>query len=116
MTPRKLMGVASRALYTDAPPLRDDAYRRWIRSFACVVCGQRYGIEAAHTGPHGVGAVPGQHRGIGQKSADSSCLPLCKWHHRELHQGVAAFAERYELDPQNLVAQFNELWKERKAA
>jgi hypothetical protein len=106
VTPRKLMGVASRALYTGAAPLRDEAYRRWIRSYPCTVCGQRFGIEAAHTGPHG----------IGQKSADSSCLPLCRWHHRELHQGVAAFAKRYELDPQNLVAQFNELWKERKAA
>lgn len=54
---RKLMGVASRAVYQQAPPLRDEAYRRWIRSFSCVVCGTRRRIEAAHTGPqerHGI--------------------------------------------------------------
>ena len=103
---RKLMGIASRALYTGVAPLRDEAYRRWIRSFACVVCGQRYGIEAAHTGPHG----------IGQKASDYSCIPLCKEHHAELHQGVSAFAEQHLVDVSNLVEQLNELWKERRKA
>lgn len=53
-------------------PPRNPLYLRFIRSQPCLVCGQQWGIEAAHTGPHG----------IGQKSPDSSVIPLCLRHHR----------------------------------
>src|SRR6202035_4595499 len=50
-------------------------------------------IEASHTGPHG----------IGQKSPDSSAIPLCAKHHRtgadSYHRlGPRKFAEKYDLD------------------
>jgi hypothetical protein len=53
-------------------PNRDPEYLRWIRSLPCLVCGSTRYIEAAHTGPHG----------LGQKSPDSSAVPLCTRHHR----------------------------------
>ena len=51
---------------------RNPRYLAWIRTQPCCVCGAKRGIEASHTGPHG----------IGQKSPDSSAIPLCAKHHR----------------------------------
>jgi hypothetical protein len=53
-------------------PMRDRRYLAWIRTLPCVVCGSTRRIEASHTGPHG----------LGQKSPDSSAIPLCYRHHR----------------------------------
>ena len=100
---RKLMGVATR-MYEGLKPVRDDSYRRWIRSWPCLVCSTRRRIEAAHTGPHG----------IGQKASDSSCIPLCHEHHAELHQGVLYFQERYGIDIADVVAMFNAMWTGRR--
>jgi hypothetical protein len=44
---------------------RKDGYPR-------LVCGTTVGVETTHTGPHG----------IGQKSPDTSAIPLCSRHHR----------------------------------
>jgi len=103
---RKLMGIASRALYSAAPPVRDESYRRWIRSWPCIACATRRGIEAAHTGPHG----------IGQKASDLSCIPLCHAHHAEMHQGVRAFEAQYSVDVPQIVAEFNQIWEARRKA
>jgi hypothetical protein len=102
---RKLMGVAARA-YESLKPVRDDAYLRWIRSWPCLVCSTRRRIEAAHTGPHG----------IGQKASDTSCIPLCAEHHAELHRGVLDFQERYRIEIPDVVAMFNAMWGARKKA
>src|SRR5260221_13358754 len=48
-------------------PARNPKYLAWIRTHPCVVCGASRGIEASHTGPHG----------LTQKSPDSSDIPLC---------------------------------------
>jgi hypothetical protein len=103
----KLMGVATRAIYQPLQPVRDEAYRRFIRSWPCLVCSTRRQVEAAHTGPHG----------IGQKASDASCIPLCREHHAEMHQGVLEFQERYQIDIPDVVAMFNAMWTgKRKAA
>jgi len=73
-------------------PVRNPAYLRWIRSLPCSVCRTRWQVEAAHTGPHG----------IGQKSSDLSAIPLCARHHRtgndSYHKlGPAKFAEVHRL-------------------
>lgn len=52
-------------------PARDDDYRTFIRRQPCCVCG-RTPSEAAHTGLDG---------GMGQKSSDYSCVPLCRGCH-----------------------------------
>ena len=35
-------------------PTRNLKYLAWIRTQSCIVCGRIGGIEAAHTGPHGI--------------------------------------------------------------
>src|SRR5689334_13974397 len=49
-------------------PPRDEAYRAWIRSQPCAVCGTHWSVEAAHTGSDG---------GMRMKASDYSCIPLC---------------------------------------
>jgi hypothetical protein len=83
-------------------PERNPRYLAWIRTQPCVVCGARRGIEAAHTGP----------RGLGQKSPDRSAIPLCFRHHRtggeSYHRlGPRKFAERHRLDIASIVRQLN---------
>lgn len=81
---------------------RDPRYLAWIRTLPCVVCGSSRGIEASHTGP----------RGLGQKSPDSSAIPLCFNHHRtgreSYHKlGARRFAEVHNLDIPRLVQRLN---------
>ena len=74
-------------------PVRNPKYLAWIRTLPCLVCGATRGIEASHTGPHG----------LGQKSPDTSAIPLCARHHRtgkdSYHKlGPRKFAELHDLD------------------
>jgi len=74
-------------------PARSVQYRAWIRSLPCAVCGTSFGVEAAHTGPHGVQ----------QKASDYSCIPLCHPHHRTGNDaldkiGRLAFEQRFGLE------------------
>ena len=64
--------------------------------------GSRKFIEASHTGPHG----------IGQKSPDSSAIPLCAKHHRtgndSYHRlGPRKFAQKHNLDIPAIVRRLN---------
>ena len=72
---------------------RNSRYLSWIRTQPCCVCGTKRAIEASHTGPHG----------LGQKSPDSSAIPLCTKHHRtgadSYHRlGPRKFSEKHNLD------------------
>jgi len=83
-------------------PTRDPLYLAWIRSLPCLVCGATRGIEASHTGP----------RGLGQKSADTSAVPLCAPHHRtrkdSYHKlGARRFSQVHNLDIPAIVEQLN---------
>ena len=83
-------------------PQRNPRYLAWIRSQPCCVCGITRTIEAAHTGPHG----------LGQKSPDSSAIPLCRNHHRtgtdSYHQlGPRKFAQIHSLDLRAIVRRLN---------
>ncbi len=83
-------------------PQRNQRYLAWIRTQPCCVCGSKKGIEASHTGPHG----------IGQKSPDTSAIPLCPKHHRtgndSYHRlGPRKFSEKHSLDIPALVRRFN---------
>jgi hypothetical protein len=50
------------------PPIRDEGYRRWTATLACIRCGVHGFSQAAH---------PNQGRGLGQKAGDDLCFPLC---------------------------------------
>ena len=83
-------------------PPRNPRYLAWIRTQPCCVCGITRGIEASHTGP----------RGIGQKSPDSSAIPLCAKHHRigndSYHRlGPRKFSEKHNLDISAIVRRLN---------
>ena len=85
-----------------AKPVRNPAYLQWIRTLPCCVCRTTRWIEAAHTGPHG----------LGQKSSDTSAIPLCPKHHRtgndSYHKlGPRRFAAVHGLDVAELVARLN---------
>jgi len=55
-------------MYPKVKPARSEAYRRWIASLPCIVCGIEGYSQAAH---------PNQGRGLGQKASDLECFPLC---------------------------------------
>ena len=83
-------------------PQRNPRYLAWIRTQPCLVCGSNRWIEAAHTGPHG----------LGQKSPDSSAVPLCAWHHRTGHDsyhrlGPRKFGEMHRLDLASIARRLN---------
>ncbi len=48
------------------------AYVRFVRRQPCCVSGQTWNIEAAHTGP----------RGLGTKANDLDCIPLARQFHQ----------------------------------
>lgn len=83
-------------------PTRDPIYLAFIRSLPCTIRGLSWGIEAAHTGPHG----------LGQKSSDYSAIPLCRKHHRtsndSLHKlGPFRFMTVHQLEIPELVKRLN---------
>ena len=83
-------------------PVRNPGYLRWIRTLPCAVCRTTRGVEAAHTGPHG----------LGQKSSDLSAIPLCARHHRtgpdSYHKlGPRKFAEVHQLNVPAIVARLS---------
>jgi len=83
-------------------PVRNPKYLAWIRTQPCLACGSTRWIEAAHTGPHG----------LGQKSPDTSAVPLCAKHHRtgndSYHRlGPRKFSEVHNLDLVAIVQRLN---------
>jgi len=85
---------------------RNIPYMLWIKTLPCAVCGWM-GSEAAHTGP----------RGLGQKSPDEQCIPLCPDHHRHRKDaldvaGPRRFTTLHQIEIPRLVAQLNSIWGE----
>ena len=84
-------------------PPRSPKYLAWVRTLPCSICG-RWPVESAHMGAHG----------IGQKSSDFSCIPLCPDHHRTAqdaaHQLGRRFAQHHSLDLPALTERLNKAW------
>ena len=83
-------------------PQRNPKYLAFIRSLPCTVCKVTRGVQAAHTGPHG----------MGQKSSDLSAIPLCHEHHtngRDSYHvlGPRKFGERHNLNVSAIVRRLN---------
>lgn len=55
-------------MYPKTKPVRSEPYRRWVASLPCMSCGIQGHTQAAH---------PNSGRGLGQKSSDLDCFPLC---------------------------------------
>ena len=58
---------------------RSEAWRRAVASLPCIHCGREGQTQAAH--PNHVG------KGMGMKSSDAWCCPLCVTCHAEFDQG-----------------------------
>src|ERR1700689_3438989 len=84
-------------------PPRDPAYRAWIRTLPCTICGAGWRVEAAPTGSDG---------GISMKPSDYSCIPLCRNCHTAAkgayHRiGKLAFERTSSINLQALVKALN---------
>ena len=81
-------------------------FMQWIKTFACLICGTRRKVDAAHTG---------EHAGW-RKADDRTCLPLCHIAHHQygplsIHKlGRARFWEFHGLNPHELWRKFNGLY------
>ena len=64
--------IDPRPLLQSRKPVRNRAYLKFIRSQPCCVTGQNWGVEACHTGPHG----------LDQKATDLDAIPLIPELHR----------------------------------
>jgi len=43
---------------------------------------------------------------MSSKGPDSSCVPLCRKHHREFDSGRKAFEKKYDVDLKKLAAEY----------
>src|SRR3974390_1584360 len=79
-SPTLVPAPIDKSLLTLAEPkrLRDKAHLKFIASQSCLVCGRQ------PTDPHHLRFA--QARAIGLKVSDEFTVPLCRGHHRELHQ------------------------------
>lgn len=67
---------------------RSEEYLAFVRSHPCAVC------KKPADSHHAFGR-----RGIGSKSSDYTCVPLCRGHHAELHKsGRRPFERDYDID------------------
>ncbi len=67
----KAYSVAITALRTSRKPIQHPNYLRFVRGLPCAVSGRNWGIEAAHTGCHG----------LRQKASDLDAIPLAREFH-----------------------------------
>jgi len=83
---------------------RSEEYLNWIRAKKCIVCfGSPSHAHHTETG------------GTGLKGSDYSAVPLCRLHHREVHDmGKVTFQEEYEIDFPLEVRYLNEEWEKLK--
>ena len=87
--------------------IRDRAHLRFVASQPCLVCGRQ------PTDPHHLRFA--QPRAIGMKVSDEFTVPLCRGHHRELHQtgNEVAWWEERKIKPLEVA---RELWEQSRPA
>ena len=85
--------------------LRDKAHLKFVASQACLVCGRQ------PSDPHHLRFA--QPRAIGLKVSDEFTVPLCRGHHRQLHQAgnEVAWWKALNIDALPLARQ---LWEQRR--
>jgi DNA recombination protein Rad52 len=86
--------------------LRDKTHLKFVASQACLICGRQ------PSDPHHLRFA--QPRGIGLKVSDEFTVPLCRGHHRQLHQAgnEVTWWESFQIDA---LAMAKDLWKQTHA-
>ena len=104
-SPTLVPAPIDKSLLTLAEPkrLRDKAHLKFVASQSCLVCGRQ------PTDPHHLRFA--QARAIGLKVSDEFTVPLCRGHHRELHQAgkESAWWEKLNIKPLEVA---KELWEQ----
>ena len=96
-----------RPMFPKEKRIIDKKYIEWIKSLNCCVTGAR-DPDPHHVNPQGGG-------GIGTKCSDRRAIPLSHFLHQEIHQiGKITFAEKYDLDYEDLIAQLNKKYDEKR--
>jgi hypothetical protein len=94
-SPTIIPAPIDKSLLTLAEPkrLRDKAHLKFVASQSCLVCGRQ------PSDPHHLRFA--QARAIGLKVSDEFTVPLCRGHHRELHQtgNEPAWWEKLNIKP-----------------
>jgi len=87
--------------------LRDKAHLKFVASQPCLVCGRQ------PSDPHHLRFA--QPRAIGLKVSDEFTVPLCRGHHRQLHQAgnEGAWWEKFKIKPLRVARQF---WEQTHAS
>ncbi len=88
------------ALYSATKPIRDPEYRRFVKRLPCLACLNTWNVDPCHTGPHG----------IGQKSCDLSCIPLCRSCHRDFDADPRGFAARHRINVPAVISRLNQFY------
>ena len=80
VSPSLVPGQIDKSLLTIAEPkrLRDKAHLRFVAAQPCLICGRQ------PSDPHHLRFA--QPRALGLKVSDEFTVPLCRGHHRQLHQ------------------------------
>lgn len=101
-------GKIDKSVLTIGAPrrLRDKGHLRFVASHPCLICG-RQPADAHHV-------QFAQPRAIGLKVSDEYTVPLCRTHHRELHQAgnEKAWWEKRNLQPLEVAER---LWTESRS-
>ncbi len=95
------MQLATGPVYRATKPIRDEARRRFCKRYPCIGCGQTWGIDAMHSGSHG----------LGQKSCDTTTLPGCRKCHDAFDADPRGFAREHGLNIRSEVRKMNALYK-----
>jgi hypothetical protein len=87
--------------------IRDERHRKYVSTQACLVCG-RQPADAHHL-------RFAQPRAMGRKASDEFTVPLCRIHHRQLHQAgdEIAWWEALKIDPMQVAGT---LWQKSRRA
>ena len=93
----------SQLVIAEPKRLRDKAHLEFVASQPCLVCGRQ------PSDPHHLRFA--QPRGIGLKVSDEFTVPLCRGHHRQLHQAgnEVRWWEHLKIDA---LATAKDLWKQ----
>ena len=107
-SPELFPGQIDKSVLTIAEPkrLRDKAHLRFVASQPCLVCGRQ------PSDPHHLRFA--QPRALGLKVSDEFTVPLCRGHHRQLHQAGNEVAWWQDLNI-NALEIAKGLWEESHA-
>ena len=104
-SPSLVPGQIDKSVLAIAEPkrLRDKAHLKFVASQPCLVCGRQ------PCDPHHVRFA--QPRAIGLKVSDEFTVPLCRGHHRQLHQAgnEVVWWENLKINPLEIAKR---LWEE----